>query len=505
MFLAAFFALNAPANVWASTQLMGVRVQGSGGGNAVVTLTFGGGIPSGWHVTGIGTRFVTIVLPLTTRGVSLGQLGYPGVNALQNVHVTAAPSEIDVQLQLSGVSAIFTATSGNTISIVVGPPARASATPAPPPPPGASATGSGGGASAYEVVPLKYADVSEIVGILVPGETLPPNDTFTPAGSIFSLPTSPGVSQPQTSYQNVGAALSQPESFGQRINDNVAVDRRLNAVILSGTPAQVATLKAEIAQIDVPLPGVMLVCEVVELTQTAAHDLGLDFTTGSNSPIASGGVDLTTGNLPAFHANFQANLFATIAHGGGRILATPRVLALNGTSAQILTGDALPIVSTTIYPGPPTITQQTVNYIAVGVNLQIQPRITSDNFVTSHVFAEVSSVTAYVPTQQGNVPQISLRQATTMATVADAEPFVIGGLLQDEEIENLSKIPGIGDLPVIGGLFRVRHDLATHTNLYIIITPHILRPGAHNTPPTLPHPSVPEPTPKPVKSKTTAQ
>lgn len=240
---------------------------------------------------------------------------------------------------------------------------------------------------------------------------------------------------------------SETQSYGKRINDNIAIDRRLNAIILSGTPQQIAALKAQIAQIDIPLPSVMLVCEVVELSQTAAHDLGLDLTGGAGTPIGSAGGSLASAGLPQFHADFQANLYATISKGGGRILATPRILALNGTPAQILTGDALPIVSTTIYPGPPTITQQTVNYIAVGVNLQIQPRITNDRFITSHIFAEVSSVTAFVPTQQGNVPQISLRQASTMATVADGQPFVIGGLLQDEEISNLAKIPGVGDLP----------------------------------------------------------
>jgi general secretion pathway protein D len=208
-----------------------------------------------------------------------------------------------------------------------------------------------------------------------------------------------------------------------------------------------------------------------------------------------------SGNTPQFHANLAANLFATIARGGGKILATPRVLAVNGTPAQILTGDALPIITTTTFPGPPIVTQQTVTYIAVGVNLQIQPRITQDGFVTSHIYAEVSSVTAFIPTQQGNVPQISLRQTSTTATVADGQPFAVGGLLKDEEIENMSRVPGLGSLPIIGGLFRVRHDTATKTNLFIFITPHVIRQvGTSNyTVPSeqLPKPQVPGPHPAP--------
>ena len=482
-------------NARAASQLVNVRVAPSSGGNTIVALTFNGPVPPGWHINGMGTQNVEIVLPLTTLAPQVSRQASAVVNALQAFRVRSVPGEVDLELQLSSVVPVFAATNAGSLSIVIGPPAHQSpATPRPAAEPRAQPARGG---SSYVVVPLKYADISEVVGILVQGQTIAPNDNFQPAGSIFSLPTSPGANAPQIS-QNLPLTPTQPESFGERINDNIAIDRRLNAIIISGTPQEVAELQAEIAQIDVPLPSVMLVCEVVELSQTAAHDLGLDLTSGGGSPIASGGAVLTTGNVPQFRGDFQANLFATIAHGGGTILATPRVVALNGTSAQILTGDALPIISTTIYPGPPTITQQNVNYIAVGINLQIQPRITSDRFVTSHIFAEVSSVTAYIPTQQGNVPQISLRQATTMATVSDGQPFVIGGLLQDEEIRNLSKIPGIGDLPLIGGLFRVRHDTETHTNLYILITPHIILPGEPSPPvPQLPKPQVPGPTPQP--------
>ncbi len=489
--------LAATATARAQSQLAAVRVQPGSGGNTLVTLTFAGPVPPGWHINGMGTQDVTVVLPLTSVSPQVSRLSYAGSGSVNSIRLSAAPSEVDVLIDLNSPVPVFGATAPNSISVIVAP-AQKAATPTPRAPAAPKARASQPGAAAYVVVPLKYADISEVVGILVQGQSITPNDTFQPSGSIFSLPTSTG-SNAGPVYQNAPVTASQPESFGERINDNVAVDRRLNAIILSGTPEQVAQMQAEIAQIDVPLPSVMLSCEIVELTQTAAHDLGLDLTSGGpGTPIGTAGGTLTSGALPAFRADFQASLFATIAHGGGQILATPRIVALNGTPAQILTGDALPIVSTTIYPGPPTITQQNVNYIAVGINLQIQPRISSDHFVTSHIFAEVSSVTAYVPTQQGNVPQISLRQATTMATVTDGQPFVIGGLLQEEEIQNLAKIPGIGDLPLIGGLFRVRHDTETHTNLYILITPHIIDPAAGPPPvPALPQPRVPGPTPIP--------
>ncbi|MBV9270556.1 MAG: hypothetical protein JO165_05645, partial [Candidatus Eremiobacteraeota bacterium] len=483
--LSAIFSI-ASAQAASSSQLTSVAVTPIHGG-ARITLQLPLGVPSGWTVTGSGTTELAVTLPNVTAATSISPAPYKGVNTVSSVTVAATPTELDVGIHLTAPVSVRSGATATSIVVDVGatPTAKAVATagnqarPALP----AMPTPAQIGGRVYEVIPLKYADVSEVVGILVDNQQVAPNDVFQPQGSIFSLPTSAGVPQAQPVYN---PNTQQPQSFGQKVSDNIAYDRRLNAIILSGTPDEIASYKAIIEKIDVPLPSVMLECAVVELSQTAAHDLGLDLTSGvSGSPIvsASGSVGNVTSTNPdthAYRAQFQAQLFATIAHGGGKILATPRVLALNGTPAQILTGDALPIITTTVQPGTPPLLTQTVNYIAVGVNLQIQPRITTDNYVTSHIFAEVSSVTAFVSTQQGFVPQISLRQAATNATVADGEAFVVGGLLKDEEIETMSKIPVLGDLPIIGGLFRVRHDSNTKTNLYIIITPHIVNQHAES-------------------------
>jgi general secretion pathway protein D len=469
--LAALLLCSSPA-LPAASVLNAVSVTPVPNGGLMVTLSFTGLVPFGWRVNGLGTREITVALPATTAAPNLRPPSL-GSGPLAAVHVTSAGTELDVTLDLAASTAVFTSTSGNAIAVVLGAiPRKAARTRAKPRSAVPVSRAVQRKNTPYQVIPLKYADVSEVVGVLVQGEQIAPNDVFSPSGSIFTLPTSTGTGS--QAYPSITASQIQPQSLGERINDDIAIDRRLNAVILSGSPEQVSAIKSLIKEIDVPLPSVMLNCQVVELSETAARDLGIDFTSGPGGPIVSGQATAATGGPPTLRADFQASLFATIAHGGGKVLATPRILAVNGVPAQILTGDALPIISTVIYPGTPTITQQTVNYVAVGVNLQIQPRIASDDFVTSHVYAEVSSVTAFVSTPQGSVPQISLRQTSTVATVRDGQPFVIGGLLLDEEIQNLSKIPGLGDLPLLGGIFRVRHDTTTKTNLFIIITPHII-------------------------------
>jgi general secretion pathway protein D len=111
--------------------------------------------------------------------------------------------------------------------------------------------------------------------------------------------------------------------------------------------------------------------------------------------------------------------------------------------------------------------------VNVGVTLQIAPRVTDDGFVTSHVFCVVSSVTG----TSGGYPTISQREAETSATVRDGETFVIGGLTEESDIASHNKVPLLGDLPVLGELFGLRSDTRSKTELYIVVTPHIVTRG----------------------------
>ncbi len=123
------------------------------------------------------------------------------------------------------------------------------------------------------------------------------------------------------------------------------------------------------------------------------------------------------------------------------------------------------------FPGSGSgIVQQQVQYVNVGVNLQIVATVDVDNGVHARVIANVSSVTGFI---QG-VPQISQRQASTMADLNDRQSLVIGGLVQENEINNTARVPVLGSIPVIGGIFRVRHDRSQRTFLYIVITPTVV-------------------------------
>lgn len=444
-------------------------------GAAELVLVFGSNVIPPFKIYGDGTSNVSVLLIGTGKGANtpanIGPIG-----PITGGSVAPIGDSLSIQLSLQNpakVRVVQGGTSSLIIQVPQGTPAAAGAGPAPAT--GLPAANSG---LVHEIVHLNYADLSEVAGLLVPGSNVASNDTFEPqpsAGNFGAsgigggtLPTNasaPGYSPTLT------LGLGQNSSLAQHLNDNVAIDRRLNAVVLTGTPDVVATYKDFIKEIDVPLGRVMLETQVVELTDSAANDLGIDYTNAAGA-IATATMVSQSLLHAVGSASLQAAVYDEVQHGNGRIIAQPRILALDGTPASIITGDALPIVTSITVSGVNAVQQQ-VQYVNVGVNLQIQPRISSDGYVTAHIFSAVSSVTGYSQTY----PQISQRQASTQATVKDGSSFVIGGLLEKTELYSFSKIPGIGDLPIIGALFRVRHDSFARTNLYIIVTPHIISYG----------------------------
>lgn len=334
---------------------------------------------------------------------------------------------------------------------------------------------------AYELVLLKYADVSEVVGLLTNGETVKSNDVFIPSEPAFGSNSLTGNNYtPQTQSQAPGAS---DDPLGQSIDESIGIDRRLNAIWLKGSPEHIAQMKAMIAAIDIPVDSVVLETQFVELTESGVRALGIDFNNANGQiglvtfhsgeailPGVSQGCNadgVCSGHVTS--AGFQAALYAQIQKGNGRIVSRPRISAQSGSTAKIITGDALPILTSIALSGVNGVSQQ-VQYVNVGVTLQIAPRVSADGFVSSHVFAVVSSVTG---TSQG-YPTISQREAETSATVRDGDSFVIGGLTQDENISTKGKIPLLGDIPIIGEAFRNERTTRTKTELYIVVTPHIV-------------------------------
>ncbi|MFM5924054.1 MAG: type II secretion system protein GspD [Novosphingobium sp.] len=434
-----------------------------------------------------------IGLALTTRGSSavmpMGMVGLVRSIAFDQVETvlilrfaTTAPAKASA-VAISDTTIEITVSTGTAVQRQASGPARASgplpAASEPPP-----------GEDGYELVMLKYADVSEVVGILTDGLTVKSNDTFIPREPAFGSNSLTGAAYNPTGANFPGQNDNEP--LGQSVDSSISIDRRLNAIWIKGSPERIARIKRQIELIDQPVDSVILETEIVELTESGSKAVGIDFT-NANGQIAvatfqsgqyippgelpSGGGHIsiggreTGGNLSS--VSLQAAVYAQVSKGEGRIVSKPRIAAQSGSTAKIITGDALPILTAITLSGVNGVSQQ-VQYVNVGVTLQIAPRVSSDGFVTSHVFSVVSSVSGF---SQG-YPTISQREAETSATVRDGESFVIGGLTQESTITTKSKVPLLGDIPLLSQAFRTDRKTRSRTELYIVVTPHIVRRAA---------------------------
>jgi general secretion pathway protein D len=418
------------------------------------------------------------------------------LGAVQSVSITPQAGGLDVLLLLSAaVVPTVTSGPGNLVIVDVPPPPPqpalnnplqyAAPTPAP----------INEGGTITQVVRLRYADVSEVVGILAANANIAPGNAFSPQAPQLGVQEQPGFGfngglsgglnggfgqtfQPFQQYSPSGALPGEEQPLGQRVSDNIAVDRRLNAVILTGTREQLAPMLALIAQLDVPVQSVLLDAQVIEVNENSAKALGLDYDQTTASPLSrifNTQAQILNG-LPAQAVAgslaIQSNIFALVSQGHARVLASPKILTQDGVAASILTGDSLPIrITTPVGVGGVGAVSSQVEYINVGVTLQILPRVTGNGGVDANVFSQVSSVTGF---DSSGDPQISTRQAQTKVNLMEGQTLVIGGLLQEQDIRNLQKIPILGDIPIFGALFRFYTETKQNTNLVITVTPHVV-------------------------------
>jgi len=165
-----------------------------------------------------------------------------------------------------------------------------------------------------------------------------------------------------------------------------------------------------------------------------------------------------------------------------QILAEPNLMALNGQKATFLAGGEFPFPL--VQPGN-GFTAVTIQFKPFGVKLDFTGNISNDGTIRLHVAPEVSTLdfTNALAIQGFTIPAISTRRAETDIELKDGQSFGIAGLLDNRAQAQLNKIPGIGDIPVLGQLFRSRNINKSKTELLVLVTPHIIDPVHTTTPP----------------------
>jgi general secretion pathway protein D len=252
-----------------------------------------------------------------------------------------------------------------------------------------------------------------------------------------------------------------------------------------------------IRNLDRPAPQVLIKVVFLEATYSKGLDLGVEgsFTknmgnsnTGSVSQVFSGIAGLQGaaggdgGIYQVLGSDFQVTLHALAQAGKTEILSRPSILARNNQMATISLGQRIPIVSNTRFDNLGNQIN-TVTYEDVGIILQVTPFITSDGMVEMIVTPQTSELadrSQWIPTSSGpsgtiNSPVINSRSADTVVVVPDRQTVVIGGLMLNQNQQVDSKIPVLGDIPLLGAAFRRRVKNDTKTELLIFLTPHIVK------------------------------
>jgi general secretion pathway protein D len=263
---------------------------------------------------------------------------------------------------------------------------------------------------------------------------------------------------------------------------DLVTDERLNLVVIRDTPETVRMAERVVALHDLPDPEVMLEVEVLEVKRTSLLDLGIRWPEQlSLTPlVSSAGAAVTLADLKQLGfsrigtsvgpTTVTANRTSTDAN----ILANPRIRAKNREKARILIGDRIPnITSTSTSTG---FVSESVNYLDVGLKLEVEPSIHPNGEVAIKLALEVSSIVKQLQTQSGTFAfQIGTRNVSTVLRLKDGENQMLAGLISDEDRRNARRIPGLGDVPVAGRLFGGQADDTAKTEIILSITPRIVR------------------------------
>ena len=289
-------------------------------------------------------------------------------------------------------------------------------------------------------------------------------------------------------------------------SNDIYVNEANNSIVMRDTPDVVELAAKLLAAQDQNDPEVMLEVEVLEVSHNKLMQLGVKYpdqvTFAVGQSGSGGGVNPITGATNASVnagstleslkriSSSQINVFTSAGalslildlkktDGATNILASPRIRVKQNEKAKIHIGDKVPVITNSVTPvstGTPVVTGS-VQYLDVGLKLEVEPDIHMDGEVSIKTALEVSNIASQVVNAaSGTIAyQIGTRNVSTVLQLRDGETQVLAGLISDNDIQSASKIPGLGDLPILGRLFSSHNTNKTKTEIILSITPHIIR------------------------------
>jgi len=306
----------------------------------------------------------------------------------------------------------------------------------------------------------------------------------------------------QGSMQGTGGAGAGSGSRGfLSSRGSVSFDERTNTLLVNDNPQKIRELRALIAVLDKPVQQVLIESRIVIATDTFTRELGAKFgvqgkkVNPSGQTLSTGGQDLGNGTTGGYNVNLPASgggsfalgilgknyaldleLSAAQTEGRGEVISSPRVITANQQEAVIRQGQEIGYVtyqnSATGAAGSGTATVQFKDAV---LELKVTPTITSDNRVYLMINVKKDALAGYVTVPgSGQVPTIDTREINTSVLVDNGQTVVLGGIYEITKSNSATKVPGLGDIPGIGVLFRNTSRESDKAELLIFVTPRIL-------------------------------
>ena len=277
---------------------------------------------------------------------------------------------------------------------------------------------------------------------------------------------------------------------------DVYVDDKYNLLVLRESPETIGLAEKLIRLQDLEEPEVMLEVEVLEINRTRLLNAGIQWSSqltvaplGGSATVPGSGTTTATMKLSDLKALTSDTLGITVpsatinlqkTDGDANLLANPRIRVRDKEKARILIGDKVPVVTTT---STNTFVTENIQYLDVGLKLEVEPDIHLRDEIGLKLALEVSSLVSSVKTNNGSQAyQIGTRNFSSALRLRDGETQILAGLISDEDRSSANRIPLIGQLPVLGRLFGSQSDTRQKTEIVLSITPRLIRNIQRQTP-----------------------
>ena len=318
--------------------------------------------------------------------------------------------------------------------------------------------------------------------------------------NIYVITDAPGGPPVATITEVMRPSFADAEELGETLtavltaSGSIVVDERTNSLVVSDIPENMSTLASLTRDLDVQTGQVLIEAKIVEFTDQSSSELGIswnysDFESGggdgtgsytygsafNNDSATEGLLELTFGKFESALDPMQdltAKIAAMQKDGLAEVLAKPTILTLDNREAQIEITTHLALAKKVTYREGGDSTVEPI-FGDVGVTLKVTPHINNEDFVTMVIEPVVSSAqrSSYFPDEAVDTKR---RTAKTTVMAKAGETVIIGGLLRTDVVETHFKVPILGDIPLLGALFRKSITSNTETEVMLFLTPHLL-------------------------------